>query len=648
MSGADRDTVYSSGYHPVEYKNLRPGKYIFWFTGSNNDGIWNTQGKSIAIRISPPLSESRLTFFLYGILFIVICSVLILRYNNKLIRDRKRLENEVRLRTSELEKKNLQIEQLDRMKTNLFTEISHELRTPLSLIMGPVDNLIENYENIDSGRRLNLMGLIKRNSSRLFNLINQLLDISRIDAGKMKINLSEYDLLKSLRILIYEFLSVAESKKIIYNIEIPDGTFTTFFDRDKLEKIVSNLLTNAFKFTPAFGTITCKVEILDSAEVGNHPILILTVRDTGTGISKENLDKIFDRFYCVEGEGESDGMGSGIGLSLAREFINLLHGNIEVTSEKGVGSTFTVRMPVGKDYLSVNEYVTAAYHQNVNGVTIGIEKIHQIVTRNKERVSVHLKPQLLIVEDNNDLREFLKETLLNDYQVFDAADGKSGLDIARSKIPDLVIADVIIPIIDGMELCRELKTDERTSHIPLIMLTAKTSQENRIEGFSVGADDYLTKPFVINELKVRISNLLVQRARLRRKYALMAESESYSGSGGNPVDDLFINKVNSIILENITKLDFNVSALQEKIGMSKISFYRKYKALTGSTPNSLILKHRMKKAAKMLRERELNVTQVSISVGYSNPSYFSKTFKEYFGVSPKDFITQPDKQERVI
>ncbi|MDP4224260.1 MAG: two-component regulator propeller domain-containing protein, partial [Bacteroidota bacterium] len=467
MTGIDKDTVLLSSYHSVEYKKLHPGKYKFWFTGSNNDGVWNSKGKSIDIRISPPVTKSALAYVLYGTLFIIIASALVVRRYTRLIADRKRLEKEVQLRTLELEKKNRQIEQLDKMKTNFFTEISHELRTPLSLILGPIDNLIANQDKIDSTKRYELMEVIKRNSSRLLNLINQLLDISRIDAGKMKITLSESDLLKTLRILVNEFLSTAESRKIKFDIQVPDGSYITFFDTDKVEKIVINILSNAFKFTPAYGTIICKVEILESAvgANGTPPVLSVMVKDTGVGISKENIDRIFDRFYRVEGEWEKDGMGTGIGLPLTREFVALLHGHIEVSSEKDVGSTFTVKMPVGKTHLSSDEYVIASNHQVSNG-DANLEPNIQAIGTEKGSDPTGKKPQLLIVEDNDDLRGFIKDNLSQDYQIFEAADGKSGLKISLTKIPDLIIADIIIPNINVIELCRKLKNDERTSHIP--------------------------------------------------------------------------------------------------------------------------------------------------------------------------------------
>ncbi len=645
MKGLDEDTTLLNSYKPVEYRNLRTGRYSFWFTGSNNDGVWNNEGKTIDIHIKPPFTSTVFAFIAYVILMLLLLAAFMRRHFQRLNMDKKRLENEVHIRTIELEKKNQEIEQIDRMKTRFFTEISHELRTPLSLIIGPVDNLIAGNGLIDDARRSGLLDMIKRNSMRLLNLVNQLLDISRIDAGKMKITLAESDLLKSLRILIFEYLSTADSRKIKFIIDIPDGAYITFFDRDKIEKIVSNLLSNAFKFTPAHGTVHCRIEIREPGDNAAPAILTICVRDTGVGISKDNLDRIFDRFFRVEGEWEKDGRGTGIGLSLTAEFVTLLHGNIEVTSEKDTGSAFTVRLPVGKDHLLPGEYVMTDAHPYGQGET-ELYVDHAALLKEKERESAGKKIQVLIIEDNRDLREFLKESLSDNYHVFEADNGKTGLSIAFARIPDIIVTDIIMPDLDGIEVCRKIRQDERTSHIPVIILTAKTTSENKIEGLTTGADDYLSKPFEINELKVRISNLLAQRARLRLKYGLIGEIGE-NEAAADTLDSSFMKKVNQIIAENIRNFDFDVGVLQEKLGMSRINLYRKLKALTGQTPVSVIHQFRMKVAARMVREKRGNLAEISLSIGISNPSYFSRIFREFYGVSPKDFINEPEDVGKV-
>lgn len=646
MTGIDNDTMLMESNHPVEYTSLRPGNYKFWFTGSNNDKIWNAEGKTINIHVNPPPARSVLAFVTYGMIILFITAVFVRRHFNKLINDKKLLETEVHNRTMELEKKNQQIEQLDRMKTRFFTEISHEFRTPLSLIQGPIESLLSDSVEGDKEKQLKMMEVIKRNSLRMLNLVNQLLDISRIDAGKMKITLSEADLLKTLRVLVYEYLSTAENRKIHFAVDVSDEPCITYFDRDKIEKIVSNLLSNAFKFTPPHGTVYCKIEIIVPNYDGVPPELCITVQDTGVGISKEEIDKIFDRFYRVEGQCEKDGGGTGIGLSLTEEFVTLLHGNIEVTSEKGTGTKFIVRIPLGKDHLSKDEYVVVSGEaQDVRESEVEMNIRNLLMEMDPEAGGK--KAQVLVIEDNTDLRDFIKENLSREYCVYEASNGRSAINLAFDRIPDIVVTDIIMPDINGIDVCRKLKNDERTSHIPVIILTAKTGLEERIEGLASGADDYLNKPFDINELKIRIANLLVQRARLRQKYESIEDLDgSYSPAG--TIDEKFMKKVNAIIRERIHNFDFDVGALQEELGMSRVHLYRKLKALTGESPGAMIHNCRMKIAARLIREKKGNLSEIALSVGISNPSYFSRSFREYYGVSPRDFTGHQKRTRKEV
>lgn len=646
LKGIDNDTVYMNNYHSVEYKKLQPGKYNFWFTGSNNDGVWNREGKSLEFRISPPVTRTAAAYITYLFVTILVIAVFIRRHFNKLLADRNRLEKEVQLRTLELEKKNEKIEEMDRLKTRFFTEISHEIRTPLTLILGPVENLITENHRFDDSGRMHLFELIKRNSIRLLSLVNKLLDISKIDAGKMKLNLVESDVLKSVRTLAYEFLSLAESRNIRFKIEIPDEPFITFYDREKTERILSNLLSNAFKFTPANGCVTCIARI-NSEEGAHPPVLKIVVKDTGIGISSENIGQIFDRFYRVEGHIETDFPGTGIGLSITREFVNLLHGTIEVTSEKDAGSTFTVKLPLGTVHLGPEEYVLSEpYRETANDSNPDDCRHEQTGEKATETVTSGKKPYLLLIEDNIDLRDFLRENFFGDYRVIEASNGKEGLEIALSKIPDLVITDIIMPDLDGIEVCKTMKNDERTSHIPIILLTAKSAVDDRIEGFSAGADVYIRKPPDINELKTVIKNLLIQREKLRQKYTVMSLN-GHTADHVNTIDDKFMANINQVIEENLRFYDFDVSALQDEMGMSRMQLYRKLKALTGLAPSVLIYNRRMLRAARLLMDKSGNLTEIALSVGFSNPSYFSKCFKDFYGVTPKSFEADQRIQSKV-
>ncbi|MCU0456038.1 MAG: response regulator, partial [Bacteroidales bacterium] len=487
---------------------------------------------------------------------------------------------------------------------------------------------------------------MKRNGQRLMQLVNQLLDISRLDSGKMRIILSETDIFKRLRILAYEFLSLAETKEIRYMVDVPSGELISLIDIDKTEKIVSNLLSNAFKFTPAGGTVWCSINKQESRKEGADNLLEIRVRDTGPGIPAEHVDRIFDRFFRVEGHPGRDGAGTGIGLSLTREFINLLHGSVDVRTASGEGTEFIVRLPFGKDHLVVDEYIVAepetreARAPDIHHEALAADH-YEGQSEKESRVTI------LVVEDNDDLKNFLRENLEGAYRVITADNGREASSLAYTMIPDLVVTDLMMPELDGISLCRMLKEDERTSHIPVIMLTARATAEDRIEGFITGADDYIVKPFSINELKVRIANLIGTREKLRHKYRDHLDfriPEIHSAS----LDDRFMEKIYTIIRENLKDFDFDAGMLHEKAGMSRVHLFRKLKALTGLSPGTLIRRVRLETGARYLLKHSGNITEVSNSVGISNPSYFTKCFRKHFGMSPKEYAASAKSGEQPI
>jgi len=635
MTNLDKDTITVSQGISAEYKNLPPGRYKFWVTGSNNDGLWNPSGISLSIRVHPPWFRSLIAYLSYIVLVVLMVGAYIRIRIYNLRKDKGRLETEIKTATAELERKNLQLAEIDRIKTHFFTDISHEIRTPLSLILGPLENIAK--EEMLSSRMSGMIELMRRNAHRLMNLVNQLLDISRLDAGKMKITLSKDDIAKCIRILVYEFLSLAESKQIRYTVEMPEKSFITLFDRDKIEKIITNLLSNAFKYTPRGGTVQCIIRI-KSGEKANTSFLMMRVADSGPGIRKEYQDRIFDRFYRVEGHQEADGYGTGIGLSLVQEFVSLLHGEINVESTPGKGSDFSVTLPLGKDYLLPEDYVIMEFPS-------GIAVTQASLTRPYYPISEAVNPEpenrirVLIIEDNEDLRTFIKETLENEYVILESDNGKSGLNTALTMMPDLIVTDIMMPDLDGMKLCTILKNDERTSHIPVIMLTAKSTSEDKISGLKTGADDYIVKPFNMLELSMRISNLLAMRNRLRLKYSKFHLLET----GDKPpesVDDRFMIRVLKIVSANIRDYTFDVASLMEQVGMSRTHLTRKLKILTGLSPGAFIRNVRLEKAAELLFAKSGNLTEISNSVGIANPSNFTRSFRKYFGASPKDYLTK--------
>jgi signal transduction histidine kinase/DNA-binding response OmpR family regulator/streptogramin lyase len=633
MAGFDDDTIQSGPGSSAEYKQLSPGRYAFWVTGSNNDRIWNPEGVSLDIRIYPPWYRSVLAYVIYTLALLSFIAGYVRVRTYRLRREKIKLEAEIEAATAELEIKNRQLVEVDRIKTHFFTDISHEIRTPLSLILGPLE-IIDREETL-STRMTGMIDLMKMNSQRLMHLVNQLLDISKLDAGKIKITLIEDDIIKCLRILVYEFLSLAESKHIKYLADLPEKPFNTWFDRDKIEKIISNLLLNAFKYTPQNGTVQCNIKI-ESDKINNAPPLLrIEVIDSGSGISKEHQQRIFDRFYRVEGHHEAEGYGTGIGLSLVREFVTLLHGEIKVDSTPGEGSDFSVTVPLGKNHLSQGEFViikTSIDNQGKTEIVTWKEKYKPGILKQTEKAEM----KVLIIEDNKDLRNFLREALNNDYIILESENGKTGINMAFTMMPDLVVTDIIMPDLDGIKLCTQLKNDERTSHIPILMLTAKATSEDKIAGLQSGADDYIIKPFIMAELVTRISNLLELRNKLRLKYSKFHLLETDNETPVS-VDDRFMAKVLKIINANFRDFSFDVASLQEHLGMSKTHITRKLKVLTGLSPGIIIRNVRLEKAAKLLLSKKGNITEIANSVGLSNPSNFTKSFRKYFGVSPKDY-----------
>lgn len=535
----------------------------------------------------------------------------------------------------EIEKKNVQIMEMDQMRTRFFTNISHEFRTPLTLILGPLEDMLTKKELSEKNRTT--MERMHRSASRMLALTNQLLDLSKIDSGSMRLELIESDLLRFLMIIFNSFTPLAERNNIRFKFRIPGDPFRTYYDQDKIEKIVYNLLSNAFKFTPAGGIIDSYIKIHQD----RHPNVIeISVKDSGPGIPADLTDKIFDRFYQLEGSVRMDLSGTGIGLSLAKELVRMQHGEILINSKPGQGSEFTVTIPIGFEHLQQEEYILREW----NDINESFVTIHAVMPYDNPGYEDHFmnvgevseRPQILIVDDSADLRAHLIENLGERYLLYEAGNGKEGLNKSVEMVPDLIITDLAMPEMDGLEMCEKLKTDERTSHIPVIMLTSRTSVENRIEGFERGADDYISKPFNIQELVSRIKNLIEQRKTLREQFSrnvrLYPKDISITSE-----DEKFISKTISIIEEHLNNFDFDVSRLTDKMALSRVQLFRKLKALTDQSPSEFIRTIRLKRAAQLLDKGFGNIAEVTYQVGFNNLSYFAKCFRELFGVSPSDY-----------
>ncbi|MEO6720389.1 MAG: ATP-binding protein [Ferruginibacter sp.] len=512
--------------------------------------------------------------------------------------------------------------EMDKIKSRFFANISHEFRTPLTLIQGPLQQ-IEEITNAKEGtvdvpvRHIKTM---RRNTDRLLELVNQLLDLSKLDSGKMKLQIIKGDLIQLLKALTGSFESMAERKSIHYHVHFPEQTSIVFFDKDKLEKIVSNLLINAFKYTPEHGTVAVTVDIEDGR-------LRFAVEDNGPGIPKKELDKIFDRFYQVEG---TEDKGSGIGLALVKELADLYRGQISVSSEPDKGCRFKVSLPIDKNLFRENEFIYGEWQADASFINRPVEDKETVAV--KESMQSHL-PLLLIVEDNKDLRVFIKEIVQQYYQVSEAANGKEGLEKAITEVPDIIVSDVMMPVMDGFAMAEKLRKDERTSHIPVILLTAKAGQQHKLEGLETGADDYLTKPFDARELLLRIQNLVNQRKLLRKKFAgdiSLKPSEIAVTSA----EEMFLNKVLQAVEKNMGKEAFGVEELAKEVAMSRSQLHRKLIALTGQAPSEILRNTRLLRAKELLQKRAATPSEVAYQVGFNSHTYFSKCFKEEFGISP--------------
>jgi signal transduction histidine kinase/DNA-binding response OmpR family regulator len=523
------------------------------------------------------------------------------------------------------EQQAIQLKELDTLKTNFFANISHEFRTPLTMLVGP----LEDFRREQPANPL--IPAMQRNVRRLKSLIDQILDLSRLEAGHLQPAIVRADLARFLRQLFASFESLAQSRSIIFNYQQNFNSQEAYFDPDKLEKIVTNLLSNAFKFTPENGRVWVRVSY---TEVDVN----LEIRDYGIGIEAERLPHIFDRFYRVESKGHYETEGAGIGLALVHELVRVLQGEIQVESQLGQGSTFTLKLPT--DVLTWNKHLTGG---SIPDLTPPLsERVHEPdLEAPAAPPLISDAPLLLIVEDNPDLRAYMQGIFRENYRIIEATDGQDGLDHAFAEIPDLAICDVMMPRLDGFGFCKKLKSDARTSHIPVVMLTARATLEDRLEGLELGADDYLIKPFNRTELELRVQNLLKQRDMLRQKYGQQIAETPKNGqkSALNTVDDRFLNNAIRMIEERMGDSTFSTEELSSILNMSRSNLHRKLKAVTGQSTTEFIRSIRIYRAAELLKQPGVTVSEVAYQVGFESASYFSRAFREQMGTSPSDWIT---------
>ena len=637
MEGFDKTWNYVGSSRTATYTNLDPGDYIFRVKASNNDGIWNEKGTSIKITIDPPFWKTWWAYLIEAILIILIAYSILNYYIT-----RQKLRNALKIEHVELEK----MYELDQMKTQFFSNISHEFQSPMTLILSPLEKLITSSKTDE--RTKNKLMLVHRNAKRLQRMTNQLKDLNKLETGDLLLFLSRGDIIQFTRETSQSFQDYAKDHKIEFKFDSANEQWITWFDPDKLDKIIYNLLSNAFKFTPDGGEVFVGVKIVENKSVKNSSgkndepsrYVEIKVQDNGIGIAKDKIDHIFKRYYHLEDYHGHHFEGSGVGLAFVIELINLYKGKIAVESEEEKGTTFTVEIPIDEHYLEENQLVG-----EFNVITLdhalttksSTNEINTLGTK-RSRKKLHDLPVMLIVEDDVEIRKYIKESFETKYRVFEAENGKDGFKKVTKIIPDIVITDIKMREVDGIELCKKTKNDEKTSHIPIIMLTGCNSPEDRIQGITHGADVYLTKPFNIDVLEAHISSLLDSRKKLQEKFS----REMTFGPSKIPLNDIdekFLQRITETIENHISDSDFNADVLSEKIGMSRMQLYRKLRSLTDQTVHEFIRNIRLKRAVQLLEQKRMTITEVAYEVGFNDLTYFARCFRKQFDKSPSEYIS---------
>ncbi|WP_339785756.1 hybrid sensor histidine kinase/response regulator transcription factor [uncultured Imperialibacter sp.] len=626
LGGYDEDWSAWTTETQKDFTNLSEGSYTFYVRGRN---IYGVQGKvdSYAFLILPPWYRTWWAFVIYLVLFVGTIQFIIRRRSKQLKEEKLVLERIVAQRTQEIEQKNAQLEEqarqlqeMDKVKSNFFANISHEFRTPLTLILGPLNDRADGNDAVMPGSVLSMM---KSNADRLLRLINQLLDLSKLETGLLKLEAAKYDFVSFVKGLTRSFDSLAERRGLTLSIYSEVDSLDIFFDVDKIEKVFFNLITNAIKFTEDGGSVSLTIrELQESVEID--------VADSGIGIPEDQLKNIFERFYQVDSSITRFQEGSGIGLALTRELVELHHGSISVSSTRDKGTVFTVKLLKGSAHFGKDEIVAEKVTADV-----ATKPAKSKVLTETGIVADDGRLVVLVVEDNPDVRAYIKSQLEGQFRILEAGDGEEGLAMSKEKVPDLIISDVMMPVMDGYTLTKKLKEHVGTSHIPVVLLTARADSEDKIEGLVTGADDYLTKPFDGKELAVRIDNLINIRQKLRERIRQQVLLEPSSVEAMS-MDETFIRKAVALLEKHLADSELNVEWLSDEMSMSRMHLHRKLKALTDQSPSEFIRSIRLKRAHQLIRQRSATVTEIAFEVGFNNLSYFSKCFKEEYGLLPSE------------
>jgi signal transduction histidine kinase/DNA-binding response OmpR family regulator len=663
LEGYQEAWVQAGNRRTAFYTNIPPGDYTFHVIAANEEGIWNEAGATMAFAVAPYFHETT-TYYVLLITGLVLVTLVGFEWRARSHRRREaHLSQLVEARTAQLRSHEAQLEaqndqlerqaarltELDQAKSRFFANVSHEFRTPLTLTIGPLEDVRDGLYGTLGEESARQVGMALRNARRLLRLVNQIMDVAKLESGDMKLRANRTDVAEFVRDLAASFAPVAERQRVRFDVAVPAVAVLLWFDREALETVLINLLSNAFKFTPEGGTVS--LGLTDLADGEGAGIVEIRVADSGRGIPAEDLPHVFDRFYQVD-ESTSDWQaGTGIGLSLAHDLVRLQAGDLRVESERGRGTTFTVALPHGRAHLRDDQILDPDVEASPHP-----EPVRSVAPPEEADVSAAAEPvdtdqadpddvpTVLVVDDNADVRDYIRGHLARRYRVVEAGDGVEGLALAETLVPDLIISDVMMPGLDGYGLCRSLRGNPEIDFVPVILLTAKADTEHKVAGLTDGADDYVVKPFAMEELEARVANLLTSRRRLRERFAGQRLELHARDTTVTSADTAYLERVREAIESHLEDEHFGVAQLAEVVGQDRSHVYRRLRALLDETPTELIRRLRLERASQLLAAQAGTVAEVGYAVGFNSVSYFCKCFREAYGVTPSAFKAKPQDQ----
>lgn len=637
LDGFDDDWNYVGSKKSATYTNLDSGDYTFKVKAASSNGVWNEKGETLSVKILPAPWK---TWWAYLIYLLLITGIFLLIRKYSLIR----IYEKNQLKQERLEKE--KIEGINKMKLMLFTNISHDFRTPLTLIIGPLERMLKEKLDLNSIRQQH--EIMHRNASVLLQLINQLLDFRKSESGKLQLRASKNNIVPFIQDIKISFEELAKTKKIDYTFDTTDDNIDIWFDKINLKKVIYNLLSNAFKFTPDHGKISIELSVTNkkNKQGERKDLLKIIVKDNGKGIDKNSLKFIFDRFFQL-GQDDNKRSGTGIGLALSKNLVELHHGTIKAKSTLEKGTSFIISIPMGKSHLKEEEIISEAiedtssnsfYTTNTDFIikeALVKEREDSIVSE-KPVAPNKLLPTLLLVEDNKEVREFIKGIFSDKNNILEAENGEIALELTKKNKIDLIISDVMMPIMDGIMLCEKIKTNIKTSHIPVILLTAKTSDKAQKSGYTIGADAYITKPFDSGLLEIRVNNLLTSRRNFIKKFKkdIILEPKEITATS---TDEIFLKKAIDLVEKNMTNADFSITMFIDEMSVSRSVLYRKLKALTGHSITDFIRTIKLKRARQLILSSDLNISEIAYDLGFNDLKYFRKSFKKLFNELPSEY-----------